>query len=328
MPRILVVEDEELLRGLLIQALQGEGYECEGAGLGSTALELLADEEFDLVISDIMMPGLSGLDLLKLIRERWPEIPVVMATAVPDANTAMAAMRAGAYDYVTKPLQLDDVIISAGRALEARKMRRELREYQLSLEQKVNLQAEELRKLFMNSIQALAQTLEAKDPYTGGHSERVAEMASSILKVIGIKGESVERLHLAGAVHDIGKVGVREAVLNKPEKLTEEEYAHVMTHPTTGERILSIITTDREILDAVKHHHERYDGRGLPSGLAGESIPLFARILTVADSYDAMTSSRPYRDPLPEDVARGELEKFRGIQFDPKVVAAFLSMKK
>lgn len=324
MPRILVVEDEDLLRELLAQALEGEGYECAEAGLGSKALEMLGEDSFDLVISDVRMPGLSGVDLLKLIKERWPDTAVIMATGVMDAHTAVEALKAGAYDYVTKPFQLDDVVMSIERALEARRTRLELREYQLGLEQKVEEQAEQLRTLFMNSIRALAQTLEAKDPYTGGHSERVAALSGEILQAIGVRGEPLERLHLAGAVHDIGKVGVREAVLNKPGKLTEEEYSHVMTHPTTGEKILSIITTEREIVEAVKHHHERYDGRGCPGGLAGETIPLFARILAVSDSYDAMTSRRPYREALSDEFARSELDKFSGAQFDPKVVAAFL----
>jgi putative nucleotidyltransferase with HDIG domain len=323
--RVLIVEDEGLLRELLLQALQEQGYDCVGAGQGAEAIEILQRGEFDLVISDIMMPGLSGVDLLKTIKEEWPDTAVIMATGVMDVHTVVEAIRSGAYDYVTKPFQLDDVLMTIERALDAQHMRRELREYQLNLEQKVEEQADELRTLFMRSMQALAQTLEAKDPYTGGHSERVAALAANMLEAIGVKGKPLERLRLAGTVHDIGKVGVREAVLNKPGKLTEEEYAHVMTHTTTGEKILSIITTESDIVDAVKHHHERYDGKGLPSGLAGEAIPLFARILAVADAYDAMTSNRPYRDHLPEATARNELEKSSGIQFDPKVVTAFLN---
>jgi response regulator RpfG family c-di-GMP phosphodiesterase len=323
--KILVVEDEDLLRELLVQALEGEGYECMAAGLASKALEILGDEEVDLVISDVRMPGLSGLDLLKMIKDRWPDIAVIMATGVMEAHTAVDAMKAGAYDYVTKPFQLDDVVLSIERALEAQRTKLQLREYQLRLEQKVEEQAEQLRSLFMNSIQALAQALEAKDPYTGGHSERVADLATGILNAIGVRGEPLEHLRIAGHIHDIGKVGVREAVLNKPGKLTEEEYAHVMTHTVTGEKILSLITAEREIVDAVKHHHEHYDGSGNPSGLAGEAIPLFARILAVADAYDAMTSSRPYRGPLPEGAVRDELRRFSGIQFDPKVIIAFLN---
>ncbi len=323
---ILLVDDEEMIRRLLSQKLSAEGYRCERAANAEQALEKLKGDSIELVILDIKMPGKSGVELLPEIKAKYPDTAVIMATAVSDAGTAINCMRAGAYDYVTKPFNLDEVSFSVSRALEKRRLELENRDYQQHLEQKVEEQAQKIRASFFNAITALAYALEAKDVYTSGHSQRVTEVSVTIAKHLGLPKETIEKIRLAGLVHDIGKIGIRESVLNKPGNLTEEEYEHIKLHSETGERILKPIVDDEEILKAVRHHHERYDGTGYPDGLKGEQVPRLARIIAVADTFDAMTSERPYRKALTKEAACAEVERCRGTQFDPQAADAFLEV--
>ncbi len=323
---ILLVDDEEMIRRLLSQKLSAEGYRCQQAANAEQALEKLKDDSIELVILDIRMPGKSGVELLPEIKAKYSDTAVVMATAVDDANTAINCMKAGAYDYVTKPFNLEEVSFSVRRALEGRRLKLENRDYQQHLEQKVEEQAQKIRASFFNAVTALAYALEAKDVYTSGHSQRVTEISVAIAKELGLPKESIEKIRLAGLVHDIGKIGVRELVLNKPGSLSEEEYEHVRLHSETGEHILEPLVGDKEILKAVRHHHERYDGAGYPDGLKGERIPLLARIIAVADTFDAMTSERPYRKALTKEAACAEVERCRGTQFDPEAADAFLKV--
>jgi len=323
---ILLVDDEEMIRRLLSQKLSAEGYRCQQAANVEQALEKLKDDSIELVILDIRMPGKSGVELLPEIKAKYSDTAVVMATAVDDANTAINCMKAGAYDYVTKPFNLEEVSFSVRRALEGRRLKLENRDYQQHLEQKVEEQAQKIRASFFNAVTALAYALEAKDVYTSGHSQRVTEISVAIAKELGLPKESIEKIRLAGLVHDIGKIGVRELVLNKPGSLSEEEYEHVRLHSETGEHILEPLVGDKEILKAVRHHHERYDGAGYPDGLKGERIPLLARIIAVADTFDAMTSERPYRKALTKEAACAEVERCRGTQFDPEAADAFLKV--
>lgn len=323
---ILLVDDEEMIRRLLSQKLSAEGYRCQQAANAEQALEKLKDDSIELVILDIRMPGKSGVELLPEIKAKYSDTAVVMATAVDDANTAINCMKAGAYDYVTKPFNLEEVSFSVRRALEGRRLKLENRDYQQHLEQKVEEQSQKIRASFFNAVTALAYALEAKDVYTSGHSQRVTEISVAIAKELGLPKESIEKIRLAGLVHDIGKIGVRELVLNKPGSLSEEEYEHVRLHSETGEHILEPLVGDKEILKAVRHHHERYDGAGYPDGLKGERIPLLARIIAVADTFDAMTSERPYRKALTKEAACAEVERCRGTQFDPEAADAFLKV--
>ena len=323
---ILLVDDEAMIRQLLHQKLSAEGYRCEQAANAEQALEKLKEDSIELVILDIKMPGKSGVELLPEIKAKYPDTAVIMATAVSDASTAINCMKAGAYDYVTKPFNLDEVSFSVRRALEKRRLELENRDYQQHLEQKVEEQAQKIRASFFNAITALAYALEAKDVYTSGHSQRVTEISVAIAEKMGLPKDSLEKIRLAGLVHDIGKIGVRESVLNKPGSLSEEEFEHVRLHSETGERILNPIVEDKEILRAVRHHHERYDGNGYPDGLKGERIPQMARIIAVADTFDAMTSERPYRKALTKEVACAEVERCRGTQFDPEAADAFLEV--
>lgn len=321
---ILITDDEAPIRGLLKQRLAGKGYRCLEACSAHRAVEELRKSEVALVILDIKMPGKSGVQLLSEIRADYPDTVVIMATAISDTSTAIHCMKLGAYDYITKPFNLDEVVLSVDKALEKRRLELENRDYQQHLEQKVEEQSGKIREAFFNAITALAYALEAKDGYTSGHSWRVSEISVAIARELGLLWESVNRVELAGRVHDIGKIGMRESVLNKPGHLTDEEFQHVKYHPESGERILMPIVEDKEILRIVRHHHECYDGNGYPDGLSGDEIPLGARILAVADSYDAMTSERPYRRAMSVETARAEIERGKNTQFDPEVAEAFL----
>jgi len=325
---ILIVDDEEVIRRLLHQKLSSEGYQCQEAGNADQALNKLKSNPMELVILDIKMPGKSGTELLPEIKVRYPDTAVIMATAITDTSTAIQCMKQGAYDYITKPFNLDEVVLSVDRALEKRRLELENRDYQQHLEQKVEAQARKIRASFLSAITALAYALEAKDKYTSGHSQRVAETSVAIAKELGLSQHSIERIRQAGLIHDIGKIGVRESVLNKPGRLTDEEFHHIKSHCETGEHILTPIVEDEEILKVVRHHHERYDGRGYPDGLKGEQIPLGARILAVADTYDAMTSERPYREAMSDETACDEIKRCKGTQFDPVVADAFLRVRR
>jgi len=325
--RILIVDDEEMVRRLLHQKLSGEGYQCEEAGTAEQALDKLRSNAVELVLLDIKMPGKSGVELLPEIKANYPDTAVIMATAITDTNIAIQCMKQGAYDYLTKPFNLDEVVLNVDRALEKRRLELENRDYQQHLEQKVEAQARKIRASFLSAITALAYALEAKDKYTSGHSQRVAETSVAIAKEMGLSQHSTERIRQAGLIHDIGKIGVREAVLNKPDRLTDEEFGHIKSHCEAGEHILTPIVEDEEILKVVRHHHEHYDGTGYPDGQKYEHIPLGARILAVADSYDAMTSERPYRKAMSDEAACAEIERGKGTQFDPEVADAFLKTR-
>ncbi len=324
---ILIVDDEEAVRKLLHQKLSGEGYQCQEAGNAEQALDKLRNTVTDLVVLDIRMPGKSGTELLPEVKASYPDIAVVMATATTDTNIAIQCMKQGAYDYITKPFNLDEVILSIGRALEKRRLELENKEYQQHLEEKVAEQAKKIRASFLGAIMALAYALEAKDKYTSGHSQRVADISVAIAKRMGLPQESVDKVKLAGLVHDIGKIGVMESVLNKPGSLTDEEFQHIQKHPEIGERILTPVADDEEILRLVRNHHEYYDGNGYPDGLTSGQIALGARILAIADAYEAMTSERPYRKAMNDKAASAEIERGKGTQFDPEIADAFLRNK-
>jgi HD-GYP domain-containing protein (c-di-GMP phosphodiesterase class II) len=250
-----------------------------------------------------------------------------MITAVADVEIAVNCLALGASDYVVKPYQLQDVRARVAQALEKRTLILENRAYKEGLEARVAEQARRLEALFMVSVQSLAETLELKDPYTRGHSVRVSRYSCIIARQLGIDGEMLREIELGGQVHDIGKIGVRESVLNKPDRLTAEEYEHIMTHPVLGWRILApLLGETPHALNIVRSHHERFDGRGVPDGLCGQNIPLEARICAAADALDAMTSDRPYRaTEMTLEMAVTEIRRCAGSQFDPIVVDALVA---
>lgn len=322
---VLVVDDEASLRRALVRGLSRAGYLCREAGSGVDALTALEQELPDLVISDLRMPGMDGVRLLDEIHRRWPDVCVIMATAVAEVETAVDCLRNGAMDYLAKPFQLDEVRVRVEQALEKRRLIVENRLYHEHLAELVDQQAARIEELFLGGVQMLVDALEAKDAYTRGHSTRVSAYAGAVGRALGLSDLDVQVLELGAELHDIGKIGVREEVLHKPGRLSKDEYDHLMAHTTIGARILApLMTNARAVVDIVRSHHERFDGSGSPDRLRGDAIPLPARIVAACDAFDAMTSQRPYRDALPAEFAVAELERVKGTQFDAEVVRAFM----
>ena len=320
----LVVDDEPRLRRVLVRLLEGDGFVCREAGSGVEALQQLEREPVPLVISDLRMPEMDGVSLLREVVQRWPETAVIMVTAVAEVESAVACLQLGALDYLAKPFHLDDVRARVTQALDKRRLILENKSYQFHLEERVQVQARRIEELFLEGVHALVHALEAKDAYTRGHSVRVANYAVGIARELGFDEETANTIALGAELHDLGKIGVSEAVLHKPGKLSEAEYLHIMEHPAIGARILGPLLRDAPVAIAiVRSHHERLDGRGLPDGLMGDEIPPEVRAVSVADAFDAMTSARPYRPGLPVSRALQELEAGQGVQFDVRAVDAF-----
>jgi putative two-component system response regulator len=324
----LVADDEPPLRRALTRLMRGEGFTCFEAACGHEAVGILEREPVALILSDLRMPGMDGTELLRHVRAHYPDVATVMISGVADVDVAVDCLGLGAMDYLTKPFALEEVRIRARQALEKRRLILDNRDHQEYLEQRVRAQAQRLEEVFLGGIQALAEALELKDPYTRGHSVRVSRYARAIAHALGLDGEMVRQIELGGNLHDIGKIGVREAVLNKQGKLTLEEYEHIMTHPVLGWRILTPLLDDAPgALNIVRSHHERYDGRGVPDRLVGTDIPHEARIVSVADAFDAMMSGRPYRQgrfTIADAIV--ELRTHAGTQFDPEVVTVFTAL--
>jgi response regulator RpfG family c-di-GMP phosphodiesterase len=330
--RVLVVDDESYIRDVITRRLSGEGYTCEAAADAEAALALLSRDGYDCVVTDINMPGLTGIELLRRIRLADQDVAVIMITGAPDLDGALEAMRLGAYDHQAKPLNLAHLALTVDRAVEKKRLILENRDYQRNLESMVlertkqlHQANEDLKRLFMGTIKALAQALEAKDEYTQGHSARVAEESVKIARYLSLSEIEVQDIWLSGYLHDIGKIGIKESVLNKPGKLDPYEWECIQMHPVTAEKILAPIDELAGVIKIVRHHHERFDGSGYPDGIKGSQIPLGARILSVADSYDALTSKRSYREALSHRDALAVLEQASGTQFDPVIVRAYLS---
>ena len=337
-PHILLVDDDLSVRQLLAESLGLFGHTCSVACSATEALEALARERFDLVLTDIQMPAISGTELLAIVRSKYPDIDVVMITAVMDVETAIRAMRNGASDYITKPFNIEQVQITVDRAIEKRGLIRENREYQQRLEAKVQERtrmltekAQEVEQLFgeleetyQTTLESLVAALDQRDAETQGHSLRVVEFTSEISMVLGVRGSELTNIRRGALLHDVGKIGIPDSILLKPAKLTSDEWTVMRTHPEKGFRILSEIKFLDIARDIVLSHQEKFDGTGYPRNLAGDGIPIGARIFAVADTFDAMTSDRPYRAALPYEASRQEILDWDGRQFDPQVVKAFL----
>ena len=321
--KILIVDDEPMIRHLLHVKFSRQGYHCEEASSSCEALEKLKTYPADLIMLDMKMPGKSGIELLPELKASYPNTAVIMATAVAEANLAIQCMRLGADDYITKPFNLDEVALNVEKTLEKRMLEQQIKGYQQQLQQKVDLQTVEIRTLFLGSIEALVFALEAKDKYTAGHSRRVTEIALAIGRKLNLSEEDLENLRWGSLLHDVGKIAVDHFVQNKPGKLTPAEYEHIMIHAHVGAGIVKPVVNEK-VVAIVEHHHDHYDGTGLHQIVAGEEIPFGARILAVADAYDAMTSDRPYRLGMPTEEAQQEIKRCIGTQFDQVVANAFL----
>jgi putative nucleotidyltransferase with HDIG domain len=332
--RILVVDDEETIREIVSSMLTTAGYKCRQASSGNEALALLeSKEEFELMLSDLMMANLDGIGLLERTKERFPDMPVVMVTAVHDISVALAAIRNGAYDYLLKPFEREQLLATVRRALENRRLKLENREYQTRLEALVEARTRQLQQALADlersydiTLEALGDALDKKDAETEGHSKRVTAFTIAIARAMGLSKEQISVIARGAFLHDIGKMAIPDAILRKPGKLTPEEILIMQEHCYHGYEILKKIPFLIEAAEIVYAHQERFDGTGYPRGLKGNEIPLGARMFSIADTLDAITSDRPYRPAQSLEVARREIEVWRGKQFDPEIVDVFLSM--
>jgi putative nucleotidyltransferase with HDIG domain len=322
--KILVVDDEEAIREVVSTLLEAQGYRCTVCANGRLALEAFRKDTFDLALSDIVMPEMDGLKLLAELRNEDPDVPVIMVTAMHDISIALEAIRAGAYDYILKPFEKDQLHLSVRRALEHRRLVMENRTYQSDLEQ-LSIALQDLEQSYDYTLEALGGALDAKDAETEGHCQRVTAFTITIARSMGVDKAQLRHIARGAFLHDIGKMGVPDSILTKPGPLTADERNVMRRHCDIGYSVLERIPFLKEAAEIVLSHQECYDGSGYPRGLKGEQIPLGARIFAVADTLDAMISDRPYRKALPIATAREEIKRFSGRQFDPKVVEVFLS---
>lgn len=322
MKYVLVVDDDNITLMMVSHALTN-AYRVATATSGAEALKLLDAEIPDLILMDIEMPEMNGMETAKLIKSNslWAQIPLIFLTADSDPVTEASCLKLGADDFIIKPVVPLVMTSRISRILELKELRDELK---TQLEKKTK----QIEMVTLNSIMSIANTIDAKDKYTSGHSVRVANCAVEIAKKLGWSEAEIQNFRYVALLHDIGKIGVPDSVLNKPSKLTEEEFAIIKKHPVTGGEILKDITMIEHVQEGALFHHERYDGKGYPFGLKGIDIPLCARIVCIADSYDAMTSNRVYRKKLTQDQVIEEFEKGIGTQFDPNLAAIFIGMLK
>lgn len=332
---ILIVDDEKMIRDLLSSALVQESYICHMAGNVDEALSIISNRRIDLVISDIMMPGKSGVDMLKELKNLDKDIAVLMITGLTDMTTAMECIHLGANDYIAKPFSLARVVLTVKNMLEKRALELERKNYQAGLEYKVTEQTaqllrtmHELKHAYNSTLTALVKALDAREKEVGSHSERVMNLTIFIANKLGIEGEELEQTAKGALLHDIGKIGISDNILLKPGKLDEAEWLEMRKHPEIGHAILSDIKIFKIPAEIILSHHERFDGTGYPQGLKGEQIPIGARIFTLVDTLDAMTSDRPYRKALPFDKVIDEVINNKCTQFDPRIADLFLSIPK
>ncbi len=347
---VLFVDDEVNILKALQRLLRHERWTVLGATSGPQALEVLARTPAQVVVSDQRMPQMSGVDLLAAVRERHHDAVRMMLTGYTEMNVAVDAINRGEiFRLITKPWNDDELKATLRQAFDHYELKREIRrlnritreqnfklqDMNRNLEQKVQERTEELagrnrdlRTAYVQTIRALAEAIDAKDLYTRGHSERVGVYACKLARELGLARELIERIYFAGLLHDVGKIGIPDHIIAKPGRLTADEYAEIKRHPEIGARILEPVSFLEDVVPCVRHHHEWYDGseRGYPKQLRAEQIPFPSRVILVADTFDAMTTDRPYRKALPLESVVAELHKFSGSQFDPRCVDAFLHL--
>ena len=347
---VLFVDDEPNILKSLQRLLRNEDMNVLCAATGSEALRMLEESPAQVVVTDQRMPEMTGVELLSAVRQRHPEIIRMMLTGFTEIKVAVEAINQGEiYRLITKPWNDDELRATIRQAFEQADLKDEikrlnrvtreqnfkLQDMNRNLEEKVRERTQqlaqkhqELRTAYVQTVGALAEAVDAKDAYTRGHSERVGVYASKIAREMGFPKEFIERVYIAGLLHDVGKIGIRDAVITKPDKLTDAEYDEIKQHPSIGAKILEPVTFLADIAPCVRHHHEWFDGssRGYPERLRGNAIPLPSRIILVADTVEAMTSDRPYRNAMPIERVIAELDKYSGSQFDPTCVDAFLRL--
>jgi len=347
---VLFVDDEVNILKAIQRLLRSEEMNVLCASRASEALELLEKHRTQVVVTDQRMPEMSGVDFLARVRERWPDVVRMMLTGYTEMKVAVDAINRGEiYRLITKPWNDDELRATLRQAFDHGDLKGEIKRLnQVTREQNFKLQDmnrnlegkvrdrtkqlaekhQQLRTAYVQTIRTLSEAVDAKDAYTRGHSERVGVYASKIAREMNFPKDVIERVYIAGLLHDVGKIGVRDAVITKPERLTPEEYEEIKQHPEIGYRILEPVEFLQDVAPCVRHHHEWFDGssRGYPDRLQGDQIPLPSRIILVADTVEAMTSDRPYRKALSLEAVVSEIHKYSGTQFDPKVTAPFLQL--
>ena len=330
---VLVVDDEEPIRNALRKFLKQQQFEVYAAASADEALQQLRLHKISLMLSDIRMPGTSGVDLVPQALEIEPDLAILMLTAVNDATSAALCMQRGALDYLTKPIELADLGRAVQRALKRREMQLENRHLNQWLKEEVTTRTAELQRerhrlerVSTATLEVLVNALEAKDPYLRGHSARVADLSANIATEMRLAEEDIERIRVAGRLHDLGKIGTRDAVVNKEGPLTADEFEHVKQHVIIGAQILAPLVHLGDIVAMVKSHHERFDGTGYPDGLRGEEVPLGGRIIAVAEVYDALTTARPYQEKMTPEQAVERMADLSGTVLDPKVYDALVRL--
>jgi putative nucleotidyltransferase with HDIG domain len=328
-PLLLIVDDEVEVRGVLCDLL-GEKYECSEAASAEEALFHLQERNYQLVISDITMSGMTGLEMIPHAKVMSPDTVIVMISGMQTIESAINALRLGAFDYLMKPFDLRQAEAAVARALEHHELLTAKRRYENHLEELVDQRTAELDRAldslenaYRSTLRALTAALETRDAETHGHSERVVTFSLRLGREYGLTAAEMKALEFGSLLHDIGKIGVPDAILRKPAKLTEEEWVRMREHPMHGQQILRGIKFLEGAARVVAQHHEKWDGSGYPLGLRTEDIDICARIFSVADAFDAITSDRVYRKGRPYQAAADELNEWSGRQFDPKVVEAF-----
>jgi putative two-component system response regulator len=328
--KILVVDDEAYVCELLIRSLTAVGYKCASAFNVDMALNVLEKDEFHLVLCDIIMPGRSGIDLLRIITDRYPDVAVLMITAIDDRQTGIMALEAGAFGYLIKPLERNELLINVANALERRSERLASREYERHLAEHVQIGSEQTRKLELEIVHRLIRATDCGSDDSAAHMNRVGLYSSALAETLGLGWtlSAIEDIRTAAPLHDVGKIGIPDAIMSKPGKLTEEESQWIKKHPEIGAQILE--GSDSELIQMAKEisltHHEKWDGSGYPRGLAGNAIPETGRIVAIADVYDVLLQNRAYRMAFSEDEALAMMSEKRGKHFDPKMLAAFFGI--
>jgi len=322
---VLVVDDERVITDVLCAALGRDGYDCQSASTGMEALARLGERPAAFLLTDVRMPGMSGLELLDQVRLHFPETWVIVLTGVADVPIVVQALRGGACDFLTKPFSLGELRERMSEASRRRREMVEAAERERRREREMEAMAQRMAALAAGVVTSLASVLSAKHPETREHSERVAVLAADLAEALGLPVEAQQALYIAGILHDVGKVAVDSSILEKPGSLDRREFDQVRSHPVESARIVDPIELSPITAAAIRHHHECFDGSGYPDRLAGAAIPLAARILSVADAYDAMTHQRAYRAPLSHAESIARLRSGAGTQWDPEIVEAFVA---
>jgi response regulator RpfG family c-di-GMP phosphodiesterase len=329
--QVLLIDDDRQVCEVLRQIFRAADYDCLVAANGAEGVSLFRSARPALVVTDLKMPGLDGIGVLTAIQEIDAHAAVIVLTGAPEVKTAIESLKLGAYDFIVKPVNVDELLIAAERALERHQLLRERRQYQQLLERRVEDATHDLRRAYQQlqetyraTLETLGAALDSRDVGTEAHSRRVHGYTMATAQVYGVPADDLPDLAHGVLLHDIGKIGIPDRILLKPGPLTPDEWETMRHHPEIGKRLIEKIPFLKGAVPIVYCHHERWDGAGYPQGLQGEEIPLGARIFSVVDAFDAMTFDRPYSTAIPFEAAKAEIERCAGSHFDPAVVAAFL----